>query len=729
MQLEGEMLKRGEILSPCARAVAAAALCLTTRAMAQDATPATSPASSDQGAQLEEITVTAQRRAESAQSVPIAIEAVSGDKLEQMEITDTTQLSAFVPGLNISRANVGAVPFLRGIGNVSATPGNEAAVGTYIDEVYHPAAGGSNYAFNDIAQIEVLKGPQGTLFGRNAAGGVISVTTRDPTQTPEANVEVGYANYNTWSASMYGSTPVTDKLAADISLYGYDQGTPWGHNLFDGTEAYLNTDLAARSKWVYRPDDDTKVTFIANIEHVRNDTASAAALIPGFTSLGGYQHVGGFYDINSNFDPYGETDNYDFTLKAQHDFTWATVKSITAFLSSHWTGIIENDASPANIQEAQLNSQDKTTTQEFQIASPGSSKIVWIGGLYLFIDDSSEYPFRQYGTVAAKYPGDTLETYTNQYTQSYAAYGQATTPLFRDDTHLTLGLRYTDDNRHFIGHQSTIEGTIFNPGDQTESNGAVTYRFALDHQFTDSILGYVSYNRGFKSGNFNANSPTVAPTKPEFLNAYELGLKSDLLGERLRINASTYLYNFQDLQVQQQLITGTLQTNAAAAKYYGVDLDVTAVVTSAFSIQASMNAEDAYYVSFPDATFNYPAANGLGMVSHPADAEGYDIPYAERFSASLNAVYKFSTAWSAVLTGAYHDGFHFDTQGLVAQPSYWIANGSVTWTAPSGNLRVKLWGDNLFKAEYFAQKQVSAPGLTYSPAPPQTYGVKVFYQL
>jgi iron complex outermembrane receptor protein len=183
------------------------------------------------------------------------------------------------------------------------------------------------------------------------------------------------------------------------------------------------------------------------------------------------------------------------------------------------------------------------------------------------------------------------------------------------------------------------------------------------------------------------------------------------------------------LQVQQQLITGTLQTNAAAAKFYGVDMDITAVVTAGLTMQASLNAENSYYTSFPDATFNYEAANGLGFVSHAANASGYAIPYAERYTGSINAIYKFSTAWSSVLSAAYHDGFDFDTQGLVRQPEYWVANGSVTWTAPSGNLRVKLWGDNLFNAEYYAQKQVSAVGETYSPAPPRTYGIKLSYQL
>lgn len=724
------MSRRGEILSTYVGVLAAAALCLTTRAVAQQAVPDTaSDPPAEQGAQLQEVTVTAQRRAESQQSVPIAVEAMSGDQLDQMQITDTMQLSDFVPGLNMTRANVGAVPFLRGVGNISATPGNEAAVGTYIDEVYHPAAGGSNYAFNDVQQIEVLKGPQGTLFGRNAAGGVISVTTRDPSQIPEMNVEVGYANYDTWSSTLYASTPLTDKLAADISFYGYDQRTGWGRNVFDGTEAYLDTDVAARSKWVYHPDDITKVTFIANIEHVRNDTASASALLPGTISLGGYQHVGGFYTVDTNLDGFGETVNYDFTFKVQRDYDWGTLKSITAHLDSHWSGIVENDSSPANIQEAQLNSLDKTTTQEFQIASPMSSKIVWIGGVYIFIDDAAEWPFRQFGTVAQALPDDQLLTYTNQYTDSYAAYGQTTIPVLSDDTHVTLGVRYTDDLRHFVGHQTPVVGSAFNFGDQHETNGAVTDRLALDHQFTNAVMGYISYNRGFKSGNFNLNSPTVPPTKPEFLNAYELGLKSDLLHERLRINAAAYLYNFQDLQVQQQLLTGTLQTNAAAAKYYGLDLDMTAILSSALSLQASANVENAYYTSFPDATFNFPAPNGLGFVQHPENAAGYAIPYAERYSANVSAIYRLSKNWSAVVSAAYHDGFYFDVQDLTRQPEYWVGDASLTWTANSGNLRVRLWGDNVLGAEYYAQEQVSPVGETYSPAPPRTFGVKVFYQL
>lgn len=678
-------------------------------------------------AMLQQIVVTAQRRKEEEQSVPIAISAFTGATLQQMQITNTTQLSDFVPGLNVSRANDGAVPFLRGVGNVSATPGNEAAVATYIDGVYYPAAGASNYVFDDVDNIEVLKGPQGTLFGRNAAGGVISVTTKTPGQTPELDLSAGYANYNTETASLYAAGPLNDKLAADVSAYGQYQGTGWGTNLFDGTSTYLSYDEGFRSKWVLTPDDRDTVTFTASLQHLRNDQASESNLLPGTVSLGGYTHFGGFYDADTNFDGYGETRNYDFSLTAERRLDWATLKSISAWEDSHWTAIIENDSSPANIQEAKLNFGERTATEELQLASLPSSRIVWIGGLYFYLDNSFEWPFTQYGTAAAKYPDDEELTYSNQHTKSYAGYGQATVPL-ADDTRLTAGVRYTDDERSIAGHQLTATDTTLLNASQSTSADAVTYRAALDHNFSKTVLGYVSYNRGFKSGNYNANTPAAAPTKPEFLDAYEMGLKSDLFSERLRVNAAAYYYNFRDLQVQQQLITGTLQTNAARARFYGLDLEVDVAVTSTLTIESALNAESAKYTSFENALFDRPAPDGLGYQQYTGNAAGLDIPYAEPFTGSVNSVWRFMPRWKWMLGVAYHDGFPFATS-VVSQPAYWMTNTSFMWTSPDASWDLRFWADNLFNQEWYAQQQVSPVGATYSPGAPRTYGVTFDYHL
>jgi iron complex outermembrane receptor protein len=631
-------------------------------------------------------------------------------------------LSDFVPGLTISRANVGAVPYLRGVGNFTATPGNEAAIATYIDDVYYPAGGSSNYEFNNIARIEVLKGPQGTLFGRNAAGGVISLITKDPTATPTLDLSAGYANYDTYTGSLYGSTAITDNLSADIAINAMQQEEGWGKNLFDGSKAYIAYDSSFRSKWLWTPDTATRVVFIANLDHERNDQGSASNLIPGTTSLGGYHHFGGFYDVDTNFDGFGETINYGASLNASRELSWAGIKSISAWHEAHWKGVIENDSSPADIQEARLNSLDKTASQEFQVYSLPDSRITWIGGAYLYLDDSSEWPFTQYGNVAATRPGRQQLTYSNQQTFSYAIYGQATATVL-DATHLTLGLRYTDDNRHIVGHQQDINGVLISAGNQSTEAGAVTYRVALDHQFDDNVMGYVSYNRGFKSGNYNANTPAGAPTKPEFLDAYETGLKSNLFGDTVRLNGAVYYYEFHDLQVQQQLITGTLQTNAARAEYYGLDLDGEAILTPSFNIQAAVNLENADYTSYPNAIFNFPATNGLGYTQRTVNASGYDVPYADKFTASVNANYTFLDAFTYMLGVAHHNGYNFDTQGLVRQPAYWMVNTSLSWVSSDSTWGVKLWADNLFDQEWFAQKQVSNAGETYSPGAPRTFGI------
>ncbi len=693
----------------------------------------TQPTSIQTNEGLDEVVVTAQHRSESVQNIPITVETISGAALEELGINNSTDLSAITPGLNITRANIGAVPFLRGIGNFTASPGNEAAVATYIDGVYRPSAGSSYYAFNNVERVEVLNGPQGTLFGRNAAGGVINVITKDPTQTPQLSLSAGLGSYMTTTDNLYVAGGLTDNLAADFSAYYMNQMDGWGKNLYNNTGAYYNGEVSLRSKWVWTPTAEDKVTAIGYYDRARSDAGSASNLVPGFKSQSGFTTAGGFYDIDTQFTPKAETINRGASIQETHDFSWAELTSISSYGLESAHGYITNDSCPCFLQDAQVGGRDETWSQEVRLGNGPNSKIKWEVGVFAWWDTAGQYPFVQYGTGLGATTAPQYEkfTYSHQDTRSDAAFGQVTVPVL-EATDLTLGMRYTYDWRSIIGSQENAANKILASASGKTSAGSPTARVAVDHHFDDNIMAYASWNRGFKSGNYNASTPTQPPTKPETLDAYEIGLKGEFFDHRLRIDTSAFYDTFSDLQVQQQLITGNFTTNAGAARYEGIDLAVTAKPIDHLTMTLASEVLNATYTSYANASLLFPTATGKGFTQKVGDATDDSIPFAEPFSASSTAAYDFQAfGGNAIASGvlSFHHGFSSDVQQITRQQAYWISNLSLTWSTPSSHWDFKVYGDNIFNTKYYAQEQASAIGVTYSAAPPLFVGGQVTYHM
>jgi len=209
--------------------------------------------------EVQEIIVTAQRRKERLQDVPIVVSAFAGDQLEAAGVQSTLDLAAVTPGLEFGTQAAYGQPFLRGVGTVANGPGVESPVALYVDGIYYGAMIGSVLTLNNIEQVEVLKGPQGTLFGRNATGGLIQITTKDPTQKFGGYVDAGYGSYNTATGDLYVSGGATHSVAADLSVHYQDQGTGFGRNAFTNSEVNKTKDLSVRSKWVFTPSDATSI--------------------------------------------------------------------------------------------------------------------------------------------------------------------------------------------------------------------------------------------------------------------------------------------------------------------------------------------------------------------------------------------------------------------------------------------------------------------------------------
>ena len=700
-------------------------------ALAQSASTANTDAAAESGSALQEIIVTAQRRGEDLQSVPLTVSAITAQEAERMGITDTSSLTAAVPGLDFSRQANAATPFIRGVGATTSLIGNEASVATYVDGVYITAPQAALFTLNNIEHIEVDKGPQGTLFGRNATGGVVQVNTRDPSQDTRIDAQLGYGNYRTTTESLYASTGITQDLAADISLYDLYQSKGWGKDVTTGVDAYTERDFGGRTKLLWTPGEHTRITLAGDFSVSEAEQGLGLSPLPGTLGLDGVTSNSGFYNTAVDPNDYYKSTQYGGSLKVEQDLGWAKLLSISAARRYRVPFGLDQDATPLDLIEANIQGRDRSYSEEIQLQSTGTEKITWIGGIY-YLNDVADY--QPLGLSGLALQGLAYsDVFSTQSLRSYSGFGQTTIEVI-DATHLTLGVRYTSDHRGIVGETALPLGPGGSPiAAELASQSAVfskpTWRAALDHQFTNDLLGYVSYNRGFKSGVFDSLAYSNPAVKPEVLDAYEGGVKSELFSHRLRINGSVFDYKYKNIQIDQLENGVSTLLNAAKAKIYGADLDVTAVPFSGLTLGTAMEYLHGRYQSFPNAPLYTPLPTG-GDLPSSFNAAGKTTVRSPDFVGNVTASYTIPVSFGSfdVVAGDYYNsGFFWNPDDRVKQPAYALVNASVTWTAPRADWDVRIWGKNLTDRRYYSYETDQEFGDDASPAPPLTYGITFGY--
>lgn len=670
---------------------------------------------------LQQVVVSAQRRSENEQQVPIAISAVSGEALAQTGTDSVESLQSSVPGLNITMDTGNTKIFLRGVGTTAVATDN--SVGMYIDGIYVAAQASSFLNLSNIDHVEVLKGPQGTLFGRNTTGGVVQIVTKSPSATPSADFSIGYGNYNTVTTNFYGTTGIATNLAADFSIYFNDQMESTGRNVTTGsTDIYRNHALMLRNKWLYTPADDTTVSLSLDYGVDRQATGIVWNFFPGSVGIDGVTSNVGYYNTASNLDNHFKDRNWGVALRVDQDLHWARFVSITGYRDSLNIQTLDQDATPLPaVNASPLPNHDQTFSEELQLQSEAGGKLQWIAGLYYMDDRFSSLP------LVIGEGTDEVDVYVREPTKSYAGFGQATYEIL-PDTHLTGGLRYTKD-RKSIGGDTLFDGASVVSGQQSADFTKTTFRASLDHQFTPDVLGYVSYNTGFKSGQYSLVNFTLPPVRPEELNATELGLKTEVLDHRLRVNSAAFYYKYKDIQVQKVIVGGTQLENAAAATLYGLDLDFNARLTKELSLQGSMEYLHGRYTSFPDDPSYVPnPAGGNGLIS--IEGKGLTTVNSPKFTTYLAADYKIPVAGGTLdnnINFSYNSGFYWNPDNRLRQPGYGLLGGYVKWTSESAKWDVRLWGNNITSKKYQLYGDAFALGDIYSPAQRAAYGVSFGY--
>lgn len=679
---------------------------------------------------LEEIIVTATKRERSMQDVPITMSAISGDSLDRLGIKGMDSLAVSTPGLFFGRSVGGAVILLRGVGTANAAAGNEPSVATYIDGVYNPNANANVASFNDIERIEVLKGPQGTLFGRNATGGLIHIITKDPTQEPEAKLKVGYGNYDTFESGFYGSTGLTENTAASISVYHKNQGEAPVDNPLPGREFLPDEDLSIRGKWLYTPSEQLEIKLTGFYLDYESSAFTARQPKPGVIAQGGGTYTGDYYKIANDLPTSASYEQKGANAQIRYSFGSVDLISITSWADDSQFTPFDNDGTGAFIQDSYGDIQAETQTQELRLVSTNDSKLDWILGLYYFDNSTSYEPLRVELPV---FGGLTLNNFAEQDVKSWAAFSEGTYAL-TERTSLTLGLRWNEDDLDYSGNSFSTFGTIFPPTTRSQTFKKSTYRVTLNHNFTDSLMAYASYSRGYKTGLFNLinlGGPPAPAIRPEILDALEIGFKSDGWADgRVRLNGAAFYYDYQDLQVVT-IGTASLSTTNAAATIYGVELDINAQVTDRLSLMTGMALNESEYDEYVGFT-NRPAPSGFGNVAvSPVDFAGNELQRAPPFTFNASLYYTVPTEmgeFSYSLMYYHNGGFYWDEDNRVEEPAYNIVNTELSWMDSSMKYKVSLWGRNILEEEYSIYTNNSpSSGDAYTPGERRMYGVRVEY--
>lgn len=688
------------------------------------------PAAKDE-ARLEEIVVNSQRRPEDLQSVPLTLTAVMAADLLNQGVTDTASLSLAVPGLSYTLGGNAATPFIRGVGTTIDSVGNEASVATYVDGVYISSTNAALFNLYDIDHVEVLKGPQGTLFGRNATGGVIQIITKDPSFVPSLDAHIGYGNYDTASGSLYATTGIGQSVAVDLAAYGTNQGAGWGSDLATGQPTFERHEFGGRSKLLWTPFDGTRMTMVADDNRTRNEDGLGLHVVPPGIAIDGVTRFNGFYNNYDLPNDYTDIRQTGLSSTVEQDAGVTRLVSITSWRNVNGRVSLDQDATPLEVVRANYLQHDKTVTEELHLLSRDGASRPWIMGLYYFDDLSAYDPLGLMGEAAE--PLDAIQVWSAQKTRSYATFGQIT-EQFLTNNHLTLGARYTKDERSVRGSTlgiSDAETLLLFAASQSTSWSKPTWRMAVDHQFTQDIMGYISDDRGFKSGVYNLLSYATSPVSPETLDAYQLGIKSELAEHRVRLNAAVFYYNFKNIQVQE-ISAGTINlVNAAAAKMKGMDVDFAFLPIDSFTVRGGFELMNGRYTDFRNAPFLSPTLSPSGSpvggnTQSVGDATGFDTVRTPKGTANISSTYRWPVSrgnLKSVLSYYHNSGFAWDPDNRLRQSSYDVLNASIDWSAASNAWGVRIWGNNLTDTRYCVYETEQTLLDSCAPAPPRTYGV------
>lgn len=671
--------------------------------------------------QLEEVVITAQKREQSLQDVPISVIAMSGDELENLNRNEITELTKSIAGFTFQSGSGDSERAIqvRGVGTSTFSQGVEQSVGTVVDGVVASGLVASFLDFSDVERIEVLRGPQGMLFGKNASAGLLNISTIKPTADFSYGASASFAEKNEEKFTAYVSGGLTDNVLARFSAYS---------NTRDGIIDNINSSVSGtynnRDEWgisgklLIEPSDELSV--LLSVRHSERDISCCyrppvEVVGPFSTVLPSGQDNDQIFEITTYSPNEANVDVY--SIEVNYDIGENTLTSISSYTDTHTYSNIVATGLPVNLLDDNFkDSEIEQITQELRITSPADLTVNYVAGLYYY-NNELDYnqarifnpPFSQQPTTAGFEAQSIIES------QSLAVFGQLTWNI-SDANRLSVGLRYNDEE---ISLDQTLtdrlgSSSFPNPTrSSTVNDEAISWRIIAE-QDIDAGMIYATVARGYKGPGANTLASGFDAAKPivdaEIPTNYELGIKSELFDGGLRLNANIFLTEFKDFQASlsdNEVPPSFFLSNAGKLKTQGVEIEVTSQATDNLFVSANIAYIDASFVDFEGAAC-YPDQDAAsGCVGGTQDLSGKDLPFSPDLTLNLFARYDIELAnlpFNAYLQGAYHwqDEVQFNTSNdpKTIHDAYGIADLAVGIESDEGNYSMQLFVKNAFDEFY-----------------------------
>jgi iron complex outermembrane receptor protein len=711
------------------------------------AAPASQLAASASTDTSNEVVVTARKRVERLQDVPVSVAVVSGAKLQQQHITSVEELTQVSPSLSFTDAanTRGQGLTIRGVGTLSFSDGVEPDVSTVIDGVVLGRQAMTVFDLIDVNQVEVLRGPQGTLFGKNSSAGVLSITTAAPMNTFGGEYSATYETLN--EVKLQGSVtgPIVDgKLDGRLTAYA-NYGDGYITNVFNGQKLNGDDQWGLRGKLLFTPNENLDVTVIGDYENIRESCCVATIRsAPRTTSYFGVPYatlIGvtpGPYNeaVDSNGENYLHQNSEGVSVQADQKIGSSTLTSITAYRSFHDKDNNDADLSPIDIFD--VNSADQTQdqfSQELRLASASGQNLEYVAGLYYFYQDLTTTTHAA-GNLGAVPSPEFLGSMVHRgiTTNNEAAFGQATWHV-TDHFSIIAGGRYTAEQLKAFFDRSTLPGavaatpaSIAGPPLQANNLGSdetnFSYKLGGQYAFTPDLMAYFSYARGFKGAALNllnflpaslvANGQYEVP--PELSTSYEAGLRSSMFNRRLQINLTGFITDFKGFQATafDPTIDANTLVSAGALRSQGIELEVLANPLPGLTLTGNLAYTDARFTDFP----NGPCFPGETLLANSPchvvagvfvqNLKGAVLNNAPKVSFNLGGAYVRPLPWKSDLDEfvdvnyAYRSDANYSLSGdpMTVQKAYGLVNLNLGVQGHGGVWRLSLFAKNLLDQHY-----------------------------
>ncbi len=714
---------------------------------------------------LEEVVVTAQRRAQNLQDVPVAVSSLSDEQLELFQIEDTLDVARSIPNMvaaNTVGLGTSVLYFLRGVGSTESVATFDLPVGTYIDEVYLSRQNANQIMLAAVERVEVLRGPQGTLFGRNTTGGAVQVITRKPGEVFEGNAEVGYGRFNRISARGMLNIPLNETAAVQVSAFSTEDDG-WLENRLSSEE--FNGEESWGARTALRLWHEDWLIWDVSAQYVETDSLEIGP--PGVVDPTTFQassvpSTGDLYSArleDRNCEPGGPVDTWanqgcqfnsaDSSLlisNLQMDFSAGTLNLISGYYKVNQDFNIDflgNSDQPifggvfgANFYISNSGEHEQFSQEIKWQGSLLEEKLNYVAGAYYMKEDNSTHFIDTVNLPVA--PGVTVPAVLadrdslDNTTENQALYLQGDYALTSALT-LQLGMRYTKEEKDMSLSGVSLDLATFSPVpftsqeiraagiplDQTAEE--LTPRLALYYDFSDNLMAYASYTEGFKSGGWNARGTSAVEMQafgPEFVDSYEAGLRSNGLNGRLRVNATIFRAEYSDFQIPSVFPGSStfLTLNSGEAEVDGLELESVLAVTASTDVFANIGLMDSGYESLSD---NAVAA-GIGPELQRAPDLSAQLGFTTSFDFGSSG--SISLSADAKYTSDFETSPSNDPEGSI--DALTLVNAQLRWANPADSLALIVECTNCFDKEWHTQNLF---GMVY-PAEPMTWNMRAQYK-